>query len=531
MSTANVANPVLWADYPDPSVIRVGASYYMVSTSMHSMPGCPILKSSDLLHWELVNYVYDTFEDNDAHNLRNGSHIYGKGSWAATLRQHGGLFYVGFSSLDTNQFYVYRTADIEKGSWERFVIPGLHHDPSLLFDDGRVFVFHGNGDIRIRELTADATAVKPDGIDQLLFETAREGIGLRCEGCHAYKRNGYYYLFFIEWPRTGNGRRRQLAYRSSELLGPYESRIVLDDNLDYGNNGVAQGGIVDTPDGDWYAVLFQDHGAVGRIPCVVPVSWEDDWPVFGVNGRVPKTLAAGSAPASLAPLVTSDEFEYERNKLSLNWQWNHNPDNELWSVTDRPGWLRLKTGSLADSVEFARNTLTQRTEGPSCVATALLDATSMLPGDRAGMVALQGRFGAVGLRVEEDGAKRIVMCSTGSPEAGRADVESSGMGDAGKNGGEMVVWSAPYEGETVHLRIEFDFRTGSGLNSGSNVSVDRAFFSYSSDGETWISAGEPLQMRYALDHFMGCRIGLFHYASRSVGGWADFDYFRYVRQQ
>ncbi|MEX1029088.1 MAG: family 43 glycosylhydrolase, partial [Paenibacillaceae bacterium] len=377
MSTTIITNPVIWADVPDVSVIRVGITYYMVSTSMHSMPGCPIMKSENLMHWEIVNYVYDTFEDNDAHNLLDGKGIYGRGSWAASLRYHNGIFYVCFSSLDMNQLYVYRTNDIENGRWKRSVIQGLHHDPGLLFDEDRVFVFHGNGDIRITELTEDATVLKRGGINQLLFETERDGIELRCEGCHAYKLNSYYYLFFIEWPKDGNQRRRQLVYRSRELLGPYERRVLLDDDMGYRNNGVAQGGIVDTPTSEWYALLFQDHDAVGRIPCVIPVFWEDGWLVFGVDGQVLKAFEAPLPNTVTKPLVISDEFEYTENKLALNWQWNHNPDNQLWSVTVWPGHLRLTTGHLARSVEYARNTLTQRTEGPVCSGVTVMELAHM----------------------------------------------------------------------------------------------------------------------------------------------------------
>lgn len=338
MNTAIITNPVMWADVPDVDVIRVGPVFYMVSTSMHSMPGCPIMKSVNLNDWEIVNYVYDTFEDNEAHQLQDGKGIYGKGSWAASLRYKDGIFYVCFSSNDMDRFYIYRTEDIEHGIWERSVIPGLHHDPSLLLDDdSKNYVIYGNGSIRIKELTEDLTAVKPGGIDQLLLEGERTDIGLRIEGCHAYKLNGYYYLFFIEWPRTGNRRRRQLCYRSRELLGPYERKIILNDDLGYHNNGVAQGGIVDTLGGDWYTVLFQDHDAVGRIPCVFPMSWENDWPVVGENGRVPQVFATKLPAAEPKPLVISDEFDYANNRLALNWQWNHNPDNGLWSVTERPG--------------------------------------------------------------------------------------------------------------------------------------------------------------------------------------------------
>ncbi len=502
MSHQIITNPVLWSDVPDVCVIRVGSVFYMVSTSMHTMPGCPIMKSENLMNWEIVNYVFDTYEDNDAHQLLDGTGIYGKGSWAASLRCHGDTFYVCFSCLDTDQFYIYRTQDIENGTWERSVIPGLRHDPSMLFDDGRVFVIYGNGDIHITELTADATAIREDGIHQLLFETEREGIGLRCEGCHAYKLNGYYYLFFIEWPRTGNGRRRQLCYRSRNLLGPYTNRVVLDDDMGYRNQGIAQGGIVDTPAGEWYALLFQDHGAVGRVPCIMPVTWEDDWPVFGIDGKVPEQVEVRLPVASsIHPLVISDDFDYIRNTLALNWQWNHNPDNRLWSVTARPGYLRLTAGGLASSVLHARNTLTQRTEGPACSGMTRMDVMNMNPGDHAGIVALQHNFGTIGIIVANDGERYVTMTMQGG------------------DGRDLVVDQESYKHGHICLRIEFDFEGPE----------DTARFSYSADGEAWRYIGPPLQLRYTLDHFMGCRIGLYQYATIQSGGFVDFDYFRYEK--
>lgn len=497
--SAVISNPIVWADVPDPCVIRVGSAFYMVSTSMHSMPGCPILKSVNLRDWELIGYVYDTLEDNEAHRLQDGRGIYGKGSWAACLRQHGGWFHVCFSSNDMDRFYMYRTRDIERGPWERHVMPGLLHDPSLLFDDGRVYVIHGNGDIRITELTADATARLPGGVDRLLLATETEGIGLRCEGCHAFQRNGFYYLFFIEWPRTGNRRRRQLVYRSQRLLGPYERRELLDDDLGYRNNGVAQGGIVDDGLGGWHAVLFQDHGAVGRVPCVVPVTWEDDWPVFGVDAKAPLSYATGLPASAPQPLAASDEFDYGSDRLGLFWQWNHNPDPRLWSVTERPGYLRLRTGMLASSVEYARNTLTQRTEGPACSASVLLDAAGLLPGDRAGLAALSSQFGLIGLRAEADGKRSVVMAVKG------------------EDGGELVRESRPYAKDCIFLRLDCRFEEGE----------DIAEFFYSEDGAAWERLGPPLEMAYTLHHFMGYRFGLFCYATEHAGGFADLDYFRY----
>ncbi|WP_238649473.1 glycoside hydrolase 43 family protein [Paenibacillus piscarius] len=502
MNTAIITNPVLWADVPDVDVIRVGPVFYMVSTSMHSMPGCPIMKSVNLKDWEIVSYVFDTFEDTPAFRLEDGEGIYGGGSWAASLRCRNGIYYVCFSSNNTDRFYIYQTRDIENGPWERSVMQDLYHDPALLLDDdGRNYVIYGNGDIRIRELNEDLTGWMHGGTEQLLLEGEREGIMLRMEGCHAHKRGGYYYLFFIEWPSEGNMRRRQLCYRSRELLGPYERRVILDDNIGYENRGVAQGGLVDTEDGDWYAVLFQDHGAVGRVPCIFPVAWENDWPVVGDGGKAPVSFGTKLPAGEPKAIVISDEFDYRENRLELQWQWNHNPDNELWSVTEQPGCLRLRTGRVADSVVSARNTLTQRTEGPACSAETVLYLGGMSEGDRAGMVALQSGYGTVEVAAGEQGQFAVEMCVTG---------------DNGSN----VVESIPFAGQRICLRIDFNFRDG----------VDEASFFYSGDGEVWHSIGQTLHMKYTLDHFMGYRIGLFNYATLKPGGYADFGYFHYRRE-
>ncbi|WP_336790417.1 glycoside hydrolase family 43 protein [Paenibacillus sp. MMO-177] len=501
MNGTVITNPVIWADVPDIDIIRVDNVFYMISTSMHSMPGCPIMKSVNLKDWEIVSYVFDRIEDNAAHNLSDGKGIYGKGAWASSLRYHNGIYYVCFSCNDTQQFYIYRTEDIENGPWKRSVIKGLLHDPALLFDEERVFVFSGNGDIFITELTSDATAIKPDGIRQLLLEGERDGIGLRMEGCHAYKLNGYYYLFFIDWPRTGHGRRRELCYRSKELLGPYEYKVMLDDDLGYRNKGVAQGGIVDSPSGEWFAFLFQDHDAVGRIPCILPMTWRDGWPVIGEDGsNAPVSFEANLPESAAKSLVITDEFNYATNKLALNWQWNHNPDHSRWSVTARPGYLRLETSQLADNVLLARNTLTQRTEGPACSGRTVMDLSHMKVGDHAGLVALQGQYGTVGVQAENGGERFVVM--------------GMNRGD----GGMETLEKQPYGGGVIHLKIDFDFRD----------SIDLANFYYSADGEEWTSIGRPLQMKYTLDHFMGYRIGLFNYATEQSGGYVDFDYFRFA---
>ena len=488
-------NPIILADIPDPCVIRVGGVYYMTSTTMYFTPGCPIMKSRDLVNWEIVNYVYETLDDNDHMTLTNGKNDYGRGSWASSLRQHCGTYYVSFVAYNTSKTYIFQTEDIENGPWRKQEIDGIYHDMSLLFDDdGRVYMVYGAGTIKIVELTSDVTAIKPDGMDKVIIENADPtGGNSLAEGAHIHKINEKYYIFIIAWPKTGTGRRIQVCYRSDNIDGPYECQIVLDDNMDFQNAGVAQGGIVDTLDGKWYALLFQDHGAVGRVPVLVPVIWNEGWPIFGIGSKVPKEMPLISNTANhgtTAPLVISDDFNSK--KLALEWQWNHNPDNHFWSLTSRPGWLRLTNGRAVGCLTETRNTLTQRTFGPTCAGMVKMDTTKMKDGDIAGLAALQEKFGFVGVEML-DGKKRIVM-------------ETSD--------GRVEMIHLPQD--IIFLKIDFDFRNAR----------DIAQFYYSFDGSSLYKIGSNLQMTYSLAHFTGYRFGLFNYATQNAGGMVDFDWFR-----
>jgi len=494
MSKAIIKNPIIFSDFPDVDVLRHGDAYYMVSTTMHVMPGCPVMKSTDLANWYIQSYIYDKIEDNEAYELKNNKHVYGRGQWATSLRYNNGTFYACFVCNDMQQTYIYYTKDIESGDWDRYVLDGIYHDPSLLFDDdGKLYIFYNCGDVRITELKPDCSGVLEGGINQLLFSTPKENIGLRCEGCHAYKINGYYYLIFIEWPTDGHGRRREVCYRSKELLGPYERKIVMDDDLGYHNKGVAQGAIFDTPDGQWFSMLFQDHDAVGRIPCILPVRWEDDWPVFGIDGKVPESFESPFEESGKYDIVISDDFNHEENKLALNWQWNHNPINDKWSFTERPGYLRLETAQLATGILDARNTLTQRTIGPKCTAYTHLEFDGLKVGDHAGFVALQSNYGTVGVTKKDDGIYVEMVTRDGAEEEIKIDTSD------------------------IYLKVIFDFED----------SIDIVDFEYSLDGKTWNKIGTSVKMLYTLDHFMGYRIGLYNYATREPGGKADFEYFKY----
>ena len=875
-------NPVMYADVPDVDVIRVDDAYYMVSTTMHLSPGCPVMKSTDLVNWETVSYTYDILDDGDKFALRNGESDYGNGSWAASIRHYNGKYYVSFASLSTGKTYIFSTTDVENGTWHRSEFSGYLHDVSLLTtqDDG-MYVVYGSGTARCRPVYEDENGDITLGDEVTLIEYTgldNDGnpvngpVSYISEGIHAYEIGDYYYLFMIQWP-TG-GRRQEICWRASSLDGPWESRKVFDSGLEFDgqmdNAGVAQGGVVQAADGSWYAMLFQDHSSVGRIPVLVPVTWEDGWPVFGdengqapvemdlpgtytgekdivvsdefyngqphsfaadnrsvstaadtapqnaaaaeaqptadqeaermeliVNGGFedgtenwatqqtatltpvdedgntvllvsertntasgPKQLLtgkvkagqtiyvsarvrydegpdskqfhismqnnadgnlwdgidnAGSAtakrgewttitgsytipndadlsyssifvetnwtpeqdpdtdlidfyvddvsvtveveepdygiivnggfengsepwavqeastleivteeafsgsysakisdrtntasgpkqvltgqliqgqkvqvsakvkyndgPASktfnfciqcgdwrgidvvgsvtaqkgqwatitgtytipndadmsyvgcfietawtAAPDPTNDLFDFyvddvsvvvlpdekepvepgenddNGSYLDLAWQWNHNPNNNDWSLTQRNGFLRLTTGTKAKNILEARNTLTQRTYGPTCSGNVALEIAGMKNGDVAGLAAFQQRYGYVGVKME-NGTKYLVMTKTES--------------DSDPNGTEVERVALDNGVNRVYLRVDFDY----------TQRKDQATFFYSLDGAAWTQIGNTLQMAYTMPHFMGYRFGLFNYATQTTGGYVDFDYF------
>lgn len=489
------SNPVIWADVPDPSVIRIGNAYYMSSTTMHMSPGVPIMKSTDLVNWSLINYAYSILDNTNALNLENGQNAYSKGSWASSIRYVDGIYYVSTFSYTTNKTYIYKTRDIENGPWTVSALNGLYHDCSLFFENGRAFLAYGIDDIKIIELTADASAIKSGGLNQTIIAKSSAVAGtdfiVRPEGTHLQKINGRYYVSLITWP-SGKSR-TQLIFRSTNLTGPYEGRVALQDQ------GIAQGGLIDTPAGNWYAFLFRDSGAVGRIPYLVPVNWQDGWPVMGINGKVPQKLGFTVENKGLNGIVASDEFNQGvqgSTTLPLQWQWNHNPDNSSWSLVNRPGYLRLTTKRLSGNFEAARNSLTQRSFGPQSSARIALETAAMKDGDYAGLGALQSRYGYVGV-TKTNGNKSIVMVDTtaGTPQ----EITRIGL----------------YQ-DRVYFRIDMDFRN----------QTDQAKFYYSLDGNSWTSIGSTLRMTYDLKHFMGYRFALFNYATQSTGGYVDFDYYR-----
>ena len=245
----NAENPIIFADVPDMSMVRVGDTYYMSSTTMHMSPGVPIMKSTDLVNWTLVNYCYNTLDEVDALNLDNGKNAYGAGSWASCIRYVNGTFYVSTFAKTTGTTYIYSTKDIEKGPWEVKKFKPSYHDHTIFFDDdGKIYMIWGVGRLMMVELKEDLTGVK-EGTERVLIENASAPAGnnimLQAEGSQMFKVGGKYYLFNITWPR--NGMRTVVIHRADKITGPYEGRLALQDM------GVAQGGLIDTPEGVWYA--------------------------------------------------------------------------------------------------------------------------------------------------------------------------------------------------------------------------------------------------------------------------------------
>ncbi len=488
-------NPVIWADVPDMSMLRVGDTYYMSSTTMHMNPGVPIMSSKDLTNWKIVNYCYDILGEKDETELKNGKNTYGKGSWASCIRYVNNKFIVSTFDQVTAKTYFFITDNIEGGKWERYEFSPSFHDHTIVFeDDGKIYMINGNGKLSIREVEPDFSGIKP-GTEKVLIENAGKPAGdslmLNAEGSQMFKINGKYYLFNIVWP--WGGMRTVICHRADNLFGPYEGKVVFQDQ------GVAQGGLIDTPDGKWYAYLFGDRGAVGRIPYIVPVQWKDGWPVLGVDGKVPDTLDLPKSKGLIPGIVDSDDFESD--KLKLVWQWNHNPDNSLWSLSNRKGFLRLKTGRVDSIFLQSRNMLSQRTFGPKSQAVISLDVNELKDGDVAGLALLAGKFGYIGVK-NDNGKKYIVTVDNQTEERGKTVPQKETA-------------SVDCNSQTVYLKAVCDFKDRK----------DEANFFYSFDGKDFKPLGDTLKMVYRLDHFMGQRFALFNYATKQPGGYADFDSF------
>lgn len=514
-------NPITKSDFPDPDVIRVGDTYYMATTTMHFMPGCEILRSYDLLNWEHLTYVYDRLDSTPGQTLEGEQNVYGQGMWATTLRYHKGRFYICFVANDTGKTYLY-TAESITGPWKKSNIEGFFHDCSLLFDDDeKVYIVYGNREIYLTELNDDLTAPREGGLHRMIVKDSDQ-TRLGYEGAHFYKINGKYYVFFIH-SRIGEWRRTEACFAADSLDGEFRGCDVVNDDMGYCYQGVAQGGIVDTPDGDWYAVLFQDRGAVGRIPVLIPMRFENDFPVIGVDGRIPDSFETVSTNPGhqYAPLMQSDDFKVpgnltEEEKARLYgsfgfksvWQFNHEPDLSLVKHDSEEGTVEIITDKPCINVTQAKNTLTQRMLYPGCSGEVTVDVSKLQEGDYAGLCALQGYYGFVGV-TKREGKKYLVMVN-------RETTYGERMGYVRDNEPGQEWEAIPLEESKVRLKIEVDF---------TDMKDEAKFYYFDFATGKYRQIGKTHKLYFKLDHFTGCRFGLFVYSTKMTGGSAKFENF------
>lgn len=505
------SNPLFYGEFEDPDVIRVGDDYYLAGTTMHMNPAVEILHSKDLVNWELVGYCADKLDLGPAYRLEGGN-IYGRGIWAPCIRYHNGMFYI-FCNVNNAGLQVFRSQSI-KGPWERNQLPG-RHDMSILFDDdGKVFIISGGGSpYPIEELEPDLRSFKTNAPKrQLVVPPGSQRMG---EGHHLYKINGKY----VDVSAIPGGPVDQMVAIADSIDGPWKvERMVQSESLGVTQSTPAragandrglwlhQGGIVDTPSGEWWSVIMSDHGSAGRMVSLVPVTWNDGFPLIGLPGnlrKAPNTWIKPNTGFTQEPKPTYvwDE-DFNDGKLNPHWQWNHVPDDSKWSLTEKPGVLRLHS-LPGTSLWTAKNSVCQRPPGPESVMTVEVDATGMAVGDNAGFGLLSTPFAGIAVVKSAEGTSLQMFRGTaGGRRGGAAAAPASTPPTMGPTNPPNRLW----------LRIACNFDT------------DEAVFSWSADGKEFTQLGNTFTPTFQLTTFQGVRPALFHYNTGGApGGYVDFD--------
>lgn len=494
-------NPIINADFPDPDIIRVGDTFYMLTTTFHHLPGATLLQSKDLVNWQYCANPLEKLvaDENSAkwnkYNLLNGESAYAEGMWASALGYSDGTYYILISSLDVGGALL--TATDPAGPWTYRKLNDNYYDCGLLIEGDDVYVSYGIG--RLHVVRLDKNFNRKEDREVIV----RDNSGL--EGSKIYHIGGYYYIYATYGGTEGS----QTIFRATSPMGPYEE---VGDRV-FKNQQIHQGALVDTPDGQqWWTILFKDDGAIGRVPYLEPVTWgSDGWPVIGNSGidvskggtAYEKPNVGQSYPRTTLP--TNDTFT--SLELGLQWQWNHQPDANAWSLADNPGSLRLYTTGTAQDLKHARNSLTQRmmalhNEGtqnsrkPQVYGTVKIDLSDMKDGDVSGLAVFQDPYSWVGVKMT-DGKKHLYVYREAYDNNAAID----------KDCGELTT-------DVVYLQARANFGTSkvSYYYSTDNVNYERA-------------ASNTFDMRFITSIFAGQRFYLFNYATQGEGGYVDFDWF------
>ncbi|MBN2349501.1 MAG: glycoside hydrolase 43 family protein [Bacteroidales bacterium] len=489
-------NPVIFADYSDPDIIRVGEDFYMVSSSFNCMPGIPVLHSKDLVNWKIINHVYDRlpFE-------KYNKPVHGEGSWAPAIRHFNQKFYVYFCTPHEGLFMA--EADDPAGKWNLHHIENvaLWEDPCPIWDeDGNAYLVRSKlcgNELFLHKMSPDGKKILDNGVS-LYKDISQPTI----EGPKFYKMNGYYYIFA---PAGGVPKGWQTILRSKNIYGPYESRVV----LHQGNteiNGPHQGGLVELPSGEWWFMHFQDRDLYGRIVHLQPVSWKDGWPLIGVDNNNDgigepvdsyKKPAVSASPGILVP-QTSDEFE--NSTLGLQWQWHANPKGNWYSITENQGNLRLyavKNFTQNGNLWFVPNLLLQKFPAPSFTVTTKINFTEMQDNNRSGLVIMGKEWAFLALTKTGDEIK------IGMYEGSYVRCEDD----------TREIESIPLDVNTCYLRV---FVNQYGI----------CHFSYSTDNIKYNLIGKEFRAQKGV--WIGAKVGLFCINPNITEseGYTEFEWFR-----
>ncbi|KAJ1557938.1 hypothetical protein HK096_004484 [Nowakowskiella sp. JEL0078] len=480
-------NPVIWEDFADLDVTRVDSTYYYSASNMHYSPGAPILRSNDLVNWEMIGHSLSTLDfaansNPSAYNLIGGRK-YVKGVFASTMKYRKSTktwYWIG--CIEYSKTYIY-TASSATGPWTKAsTLNSCYYDVGLLIDDDdKMYVAYGNTNIYVAELTSDGLK---ESRSQQVYTSS-----LTIEGSRFYKRNGSYYIL-VTHPASEE-------YVLKSTSGPFGSYTIKSLALGLktpvsGTGNPHQGGLIDTPNGNWYYMAFVDAYPGGRIPVLAPVTWTSDgWPTLTlVNGGFGSSYNYPVTKHSFKSLTGVDTF----TSLSPEWEWNHNPDNSKWSLN---GGLVLQTATVTNDLYNARNTITHRILGPTSSAFIYLDYTNMKDGDKAGLVLLRDSSAWIGV-IKEGSTTYLVMINS-------ITMDSS--------------WNTASTGSEVSRLTISEGRIW--LRATANISPQSdsgVQFYYSINGINFISFGTKFTMVNTWQFFMGYRFGIFNYATKSLGG-------------
>lgn len=501
LNESEYQNPIIWADYSDPDIIKVGNDFYMTASSFHCVPALPILHSTDLVNWEIINYAVKKFADPYFDKVQHGD-----GVWAPSIRFHDGWFYIYWGDPDRGIFMAKTQNPSEDWSEPIFVKKAYGNiDPCPLWDDdGKVYLVHAFANSRagvshilqVQELNSDGTEITDKR--NIVINGYPENHTL--EGPKFYKRNGYYYIFA---PAGGVAHGWQMVFRSKKIWGPYEGKKV----LEQGNtkiNGPHQGGWVELSNGENWFVHFQELQPFGRIVHLEPVKWENDWPKMGIdydgNGIGEPVTKYQKPNLSLSNVSFNKIDDFNDSTYNLEWQWQANYKDNWFSLNANKGNLRLYSKYFSDqsSIFMLPNILAQKIPGPGFTAVTKVDVSNLKNDEGAGLTIFGLNYAAL----------------TVQKESSKYELQYSICKNADKGFSEKLIEKKDLNNSIVYLKVDMDKKA-------------ICKFSYSSDGVNFESINETFKTREG--KWIGAKIGIFSVSNKETGekGFADFDWFRF----